>query len=83
MIGGFPSDSAVKNLPANAGNVDLTPDKGGFHWWQPQQLSLCSRAWEPQLLSPHAGITEAHVPYSLYFTREETTVRGLCTPTRE
>ena len=28
----------------------------------PQLLSLCSRALEPQLLSPRATTTEAHVP---------------------
>ena len=28
----------------------------------PQLLSLCSRAREPQLLSPRATATEAHVP---------------------
>ena len=27
----------------------------------PQLLSLCSRAREPQLLSPHATTTEAHM----------------------
>ena len=29
---------------------------------QPQLLSLCSRVWEPQLLSPHNATTEAHAP---------------------
>ena len=36
----------------------------------PQLLRLCSRACEPQLLSPHATTTEAHVP-------------GACAPQRE
>ena len=30
-----------------------------------QLLSLCSRTQEPQLLSPHAGTTEAQTPWSL------------------
>ena len=28
---GFPSDSVVKNLPANAGDKGLIPDPGSFH----------------------------------------------------
>jgi len=28
---GFPRGSVVKNLPANAGTVGLTPDLGRFH----------------------------------------------------
>ena len=28
----------------------------------PQQLILCSRTWEPKLLSPYAATTKAHVP---------------------
>ena len=49
--------SVVKNLPANAGDMGLIPDPGRSHVprgnWDhvPQQLSLCSRAWELQLLS--------------------------------
>ena len=42
----------------------------------PQLLSLCSRAWEPQLLSPCAATTEACALWSLYSaTREATAVR--------
>ena len=35
---GFPGSSAVKNLPANAGDVDSIPGSGRFPWrrkWQP------------------------------------------------
>ena len=58
---GFPGGSVVKNLPANAGDTALIPDRGRCHMPQgnkapvPQPLSLCSRAWEPQLLSPRAS----------------------------
>ena len=44
-IGGFPGGLAVKNLPAKAGDVDLLPDKGGFHWRQ----SPCATTIEPVL----------------------------------
>ena len=53
---GFPSGSVVKNLPANAGDMNSIPDLGRFHmpWsnkaWGPQLLSLCFSAREPQLL---------------------------------
>ena len=57
---GFPGDSVVKNLPANAGDTGLSPGPGRSH--VPQLLSLCSRAREPQLLSSHATTTEAHGP---------------------
>ena len=64
----FPGDSAVKNLPANAGDADsipglarsLMPQSNEAH--APQLLSLCSRAQEPQLLSPCAPAIEACVP---------------------
>ena len=48
----------VKNLPASAGDMGLIPDPGGSVMAQskqahtPQLLSLCSRAWKPQLLKP-------------------------------
>ena len=50
----------------------------------PQLLSLCSRAWKPQLLNPHAAARETHAPYSLCSaTREATKMRSLHTATRE
>ena len=49
---GFPGGSVVKTLCASAGDVVLIPDPGRSHMPQvPQLLSLCSRAWEPQLLT--------------------------------
>ena len=61
---GFPGGAVVESSPANAG--DTGP--GGSHmprssWARvPQLLSLCSRAREPQLLSPRAATTEARMP---------------------
>ena len=58
----------VGNPPANARDMGLSPGPGRSHMprsnWAlaPQLLSLCSRAREPQLLSPHATTTEAYAP---------------------
>ena len=58
----------VKNPPANAGDTGLSLGPGRSHMPRsnqahaPQLLSLHSRAREPQLLSPRAATTEAHVP---------------------
>ena len=66
---GCPGSSVVKNLPANTGDTGLRR----YHMLQsnsacgPQLLSLCSRAWEPQLLSPCTATTEAHMPQNLVF----------------
>ena len=55
---GFPGGSVVKNLPANAGEVGPITDVGRSHMPRSNSapvlrlLSLCSRAGEPQLLSP-------------------------------
>ena len=55
---GFPGGSVVKNPPAKAGNIDLTPGLGRSplpqcNWaHMPQLLSLFSRTREPQLLKP-------------------------------
>ena len=55
-----------RNLPANAGDTGLIPGLGRFHrpWatkaWVPQQLSLHSRAHEPQQMCPRAATAEAH-----------------------
>ena len=57
---GFPGGTMVKNPPANAGDMGLSPGPGRSHMLQsnsaraPQLLSLRSRAREPQLLSPCA-----------------------------
>ena len=64
----FPGGLVVKNLPANAGDTRSIPDPGRSHMPQnnlarvPQLLSLCSRAREPQLLSPRPVTTEARAP---------------------
>ena len=61
----FPGGEMVKNPPANAGDTGSSPGPGRSHMPQsnqacaPQLLSLCSRAREPQLLSPRATATEA------------------------
>ena len=51
----------VKNLPANAENVDSIPDPGRPPHTS-RQLSLCIIATEPVLCSPRAAATEARVP---------------------
>ena len=58
----------VKTLPANVGDMGSIPGvwkiphAAGNEDRGPELLSLCSRAQEPQLLSPRAAATEAHVP---------------------
>ena len=55
---GLPWWLSGKNLPVNAGKMDLIPDPRRSHVAQsnaahaPQLLNLCSRAWEQQLLKP-------------------------------
>ena len=46
----------VKNLSANAGDTGSSPGPGRSH------MPRSSYAHVPQLLSPHATTTEAHVP---------------------
>ena len=64
----FPGGTVVKNQPANAGDTGSIPGLGRSHMpWSnearvPQLLSLCSRAHEPQLRSPHATTTETCMP---------------------
>ena len=62
-IEGFPGCSVVKNLPANAGDAGSIPDPTCRGVTKPvaQLLSLCSRAWKPQLLDPHAATAETHM----------------------
>ena len=68
--GNFPGGTVVENLPASAGDTGLISGPGRSHMPRnnkvhaPQLLSLCSRAHEPQLLSPRATTTEARVPRS-------------------
>ena len=49
-----------KNPPASVGDMDSIPDKGGSHTLLEQLLSLCSRAWEIQLLRLHALEPQFH-----------------------
>ena len=95
--GGFPGDSVVKNLLANAGDRGSIPDLARPHMLrrneahEPRLLSLCFGARELQLLSPHAPTTEALVPYGPGSTAKEITTtrspraaaRSLHTTTRE
>ena len=73
----FPGGAVVKSPPANAGDTGLSPGPGRSRMPRsnsaraPQLLSLCSRAREPQLLSPHATTTEAHMPQPLKPARLE------------
>jgi len=62
---GLSSGPVVKNPPANSGDMGSTPAPGRSHMMQgnlacvTRLLSLCSRAHEPQLLSPQATNTDA------------------------
>ena len=68
MNRGLPGSSVVENPLVNAGDMGLIPGPERSHMpWnnqahKPQLLSLCSRAREPQLLSPGAATTEVQVP---------------------
>ena len=84
---GFPDGSVVKNPPANAGDTGSFPGPGrSQHAMEqldhaPQLLSLCSRAWEPHLLSPRVAAREACTPWSPSSARREASaVRSLHTP---
>ena len=52
----FPGGAAVKNPPANAGNMGSIPGLGRSH--MPRSNSACV----PQLLNLRATTTEAHTP---------------------
>ena len=66
MLRDFPGSLEVKNLLASAGDMGSVPGWGRSHMprsnWAcvPQLLHLCSRAREPQLLSPCVPVTGAH-----------------------
>ena len=53
---GFPGGLVVKNPPANAGDMDSSPGPGRSH------MPRSNQAHAPQLLSPCATTTEAHMP---------------------
>ena len=72
-MGASPGSSLVKNPPANVGHMDSIPDPGRSHMLrsnlacaQPQLLSLCSRAQEPQLLKP---VLQYNSRYSTQYRR--------------
>ena len=52
----FPGGAVVKNPPANARHMGSIPVPGRSH--MPRSNQACA----PQLLSPCAATTEAHVP---------------------
>ena len=52
----FSSSAVDKNPSANAGDTGSIPDPGRFHMPQSNEARV------PQLLSPHAAITEDHAP---------------------
>ena len=68
MKEGFLGGAVVTNLPANAGDMGLSPGPGRPHMPRsneahvPQLLILRSRSHEPQLLSPCATTAEARTP---------------------
>ena len=86
MTGGFPSGAAVESPPADAGDMGLSPGLGRSHMprrnWAhaPQLLSLCSRACKPQLLSPRATTTEAHMPRAHALQQEKAPQWGARAP---
>ena len=79
---GLPGGSAVRNLPANAGDVGCIPDSG---------RSTCCRATKPllstalqsQLPSPCAATAEVRVPGAGAHSERRHTVRSLHTASRE
>ena len=84
---GFPGGSVVKNLSANAGDKVLTPDPGRSHMPRvPQLLSLCSRAWELQLLKstcPRVCALQQEKPLKLEAQALQLENSPLVTTTRE
>ena len=86
---GFPGGSRVKNPLAHEGDIGQILDPGRSHMLQsnespvPLPLSLHSRAWELQPLSPWATTTEAYTPQSPYCSTSKATTRSLRTATRE
>ena len=85
----FPGGAVVKNPPANTGDMGSSPGPGRSHMpWSnearvSQLLSLCSRAREPQLLSPCATTTAPLVPKaSAPQQREATAMRSPRTTTK-
>ena len=92
--GGFPGGSVVRNLHANTGDMGSIPGPGrptcrrATKLVRHQVSALCSRAQEPQLLSPCAITTEAlqptaHAPQQKTITMKSpraTTKSSPCSP---
>ena len=85
ILWGFLGGSVVKSPSANAGNWSLIPALWRSHkpWSNsacvPRPLSLCPRAWEPQLLSVSATTSEACMPRAHALQQEKTLQWGVCT----
>ena len=62
-----------ENPPASARDMGLSlwEDSTGLGACWPQRVSLCSRAHEQKLLSPHHTITEAHAPRACALQQEK------------
>ena len=82
FLGAFSGDSVGGNPPVHVGDVGSIPGPGRPYVlrinsaWALQLLSLCPRAQEPQLLSPHSTSTEDRVPQSPCSTAREATAIG-------
>ena len=73
-----PGSTVDKILPVNRGDTGLIPGVGRFH------IPWSNGAYVPQLLNPCAATAEAQRPESpLSTTEEASTIRSLCTTTRE
>ena len=76
-VGDLPGGTVGKNLLANAGDMGSITDLGGSQMPRSNEtrvtrpLSPCSRAWEPQLLSPCAASTEARVSVEPVLCKKE------------
>ena len=80
---GFPGGCVVKNPPASTGDTGSIPDPGRSHMSQsdkarvPQLLSLCSRAWELQVMSSRVATNEVQTPQSPPVLPNESTHRNV------
>ena len=67
----------VRNLPANAGNID------SIAGLERSYMLRSNEARAPQLLNPCSTALEAYTRYSLCSTREVTAIRSPHTAARE
>ena len=57
VVKGFPDGSAVKNPPANAGDMDLIPGLGKLPWirrWQPTPVFLLGKSCGQRILAGYS-----------------------------